>query len=326
MEKIGITTTIPVEVIYASQNVAVDLNNIFITAGEPGKMVREAELAGLPRNLCSWVKGIYSAILQNPDIKTVVAVTEGDCSNTLAMLNLLKNQGIKIINFSYPYQRNPVELNHSIEQLESIFGVKRRETEEWRVKLDRIRKKALEIDRLSWEENRITGMENHLALISCSDFEQDPDKYGEKLDQLLEEARKREPFSQKTRLGFCGVPPIFSDFYSTLEKLDTRIVFNEMQRQFAMPGKSENVVEQYLSYTYPYSYEMRIKDINQQIKKRRIEGMIHYIQSFCHHQIYDNSLKQAVSTPVLTLEGDKPEELRERTRIRLESFLEMLKL
>jgi len=64
-EKIGITTTVPVEVIYAAGCVPVDLNNIFIASANPQQLVEGAELAGYPRNVCAWIKGIYSVVLQN---------------------------------------------------------------------------------------------------------------------------------------------------------------------------------------------------------------------------------------------------------------------
>ncbi len=58
---IGITTTVPIEIIYAAGYIPVDLNNIFISDNDPYEMVDDAELRGLPRNTCAWTKGIYAA-------------------------------------------------------------------------------------------------------------------------------------------------------------------------------------------------------------------------------------------------------------------------
>lgn len=325
MNKVGITTTIPVEVIYAADLVPVDLNNLFITAGDPGGMVNQAESGSLPRSVCSWVKGIYSAI-KNNSIKTVVAVTEGDCAHTLAALDLLSERGVRIIPFAYPYNRDPDEMEKAISKLEKKFGVTRNATLRKKQLLDRVREKALLIDRMTWKENVFSGFENHLALISCSDFEGDPEKFERKLEKMLREASDRSPRLSKYRLGYCGVPTIFSDLYQFLKEKGARVVYNEMQRQFAMPSRKSSIVDQYLDYTYPYSYRYRIEDIKKQVSIRQIDGIIHYVQSFCHHQIHDRSLRQAVNCPVLTLEGDKPGPLRERSKIRIESFLEMLRL
>lgn len=326
LKKIGLTTTVPVEVIFAAGMTPVDLNNIFITHKKPGQLVRKAEEEGLPRNLCSWVKGIYSVILENPDITTVIAVTEGDCSNTLSMLDLLKERGVEVIPFAFPYDKNPDTLNENIAKLETALNVTREQTEAMKRKLDGIRAKALIIDEMTHRDNKITGLENHLALISCSDFEGDPDAFEQKLDKLIEEAMGREPLPHSLRIGFCGVPAIFSNFYDYLEEHNARVVFNEMQLQFAMPFKTGNIVDQYLSYTYPYSFIHRIEDVKRQIPLRKINGIIHYIQSFCHHQINDRKIREEIGISLLSLEGDKPGILKEQSCIRIESFLEMLSL
>jgi len=55
--------------------------------------------------------------------KTVIAVTQGDCSNTQALTEILDHQGIKIIHFNYPYDRNPDLLKKNMEALMESFGV-----------------------------------------------------------------------------------------------------------------------------------------------------------------------------------------------------------
>jgi benzoyl-CoA reductase/2-hydroxyglutaryl-CoA dehydratase subunit BcrC/BadD/HgdB len=326
MEKIGITTTIPVEVVFAAGYIPVDLNNIFITDPDPSGLVQQAEEDGLPRTLCSWVKGIYSVIKENPEIRKIIAVSEGDCSNNLGMLDLLSGEGYEIITFAYPYDRDRQKIDDSISRLEQSLGVTRDMTEHWRIRLDKVRSKALKLDEMTWKDRKVTGFENHLALISCSDFEGDPDRFERKLDALIDEASRREPSVNKIKFGICGVPPIFSDLFDVLQELGVDVVFNEMQRQFAMPGFSDNMVDQYLNYTYPYSQSVRIDDINRETERRKIDGMIHYVQSFCHHQIQARRLRDEVKCPILTLEGDKPAPVMERSKIRIESFVEMMNL
>jgi len=121
-----------------------------------------------------------------------------------------------------------------------------------------------------------------------------------------------------------GVPPIFNDLYSFIESLSARVVFNEMQRQFSMPYPTNSLLEQYLSYTYPYDIFNRIKDIKKEIKRREIDGLIHYVQSFCFRQIEDTILKKTLKLPILTIEGDQPSPLDSRNKTKLEVFIEML--
>ena len=59
---VGITTTVPMEILFAAGLRPLDLNNAFITSDDPGTMVAEAERAGFPRTMCAWVKGLYAAV------------------------------------------------------------------------------------------------------------------------------------------------------------------------------------------------------------------------------------------------------------------------
>ena len=58
---IGLTTTVPAEIIFAAGLRPLDLNNVFITSGCAAALVEEAEHNGFPRNSCAWNKGIYAA-------------------------------------------------------------------------------------------------------------------------------------------------------------------------------------------------------------------------------------------------------------------------
>jgi len=194
-----------------------------------------------------------------------------------------------------------------------------------KLRLDTIRTKLRELDRLTFQENVVTGLENHLYLVSSSDFRSDPDQYEKELDRFLLEAKKRKPKKNEIRLGYLGVPPIFGNFYESIESLGARVIFNEIQRQFSMPYDNEDVAGLYLNYTYPYDIEGRIKDIKNAIKERELDGLIHYTQTFCFRQIYDIVLRESLPVPILTLEADRPGRIDSRTRLRIETFIEMLK-
>ena len=101
-------------------------------------------------------------------------------------------------------------------------------------------------------------------------------------------------------------------------------MFNEVQRQFAMPFDTDDLVEQYALYTYPYDIFARIEDIKREIDRRNLAGLIHYTQSFCFRQIQDLIIRTYIDLPILTLEGDAPTKLDARTKVRIESFVEML--
>ena len=321
---IGLTSTIPVEIVFAAGLKPVDLNNVFVSSDKPEKLITQAESAGFAPNICAWIKGIYATVL-NHDVKRVIAVTGGDCSNTIALAEVLTRRGVEIIPFDYPPDQNRDLLMAQMEKLRRALSATWSDIRAAKRRLDQIRIKLMELDRLTFQENVVSGFENHLFLVSSSDFKSDPDQFEQELDAFLGEAKHRKKRKEEIRLGFLGVPPILSDLYDRIESLEGRVVFNEIQRQFSMPYGDEDIVEQYLHYTYPYHMKGRIEDIKRASKERSLDGLIHYTQTFCFRQIYDIILRESLSVPILTLEGDRPGGIDSRTAIRIETFIEMLK-
>jgi benzoyl-CoA reductase/2-hydroxyglutaryl-CoA dehydratase subunit BcrC/BadD/HgdB len=285
--------------------------------------VRAAETDGFPRNCCGWIKGIYGVVRRH-GFREVVAVTQGDCSFTRALMEVLAYRGVRVTPFAFPEDRDPRFLAREIRKLAARFGTTTAAAARWKKRLDAAREAALAIDRLTWEEGRVTGEENHFWLVNCSDFERDPGDYERRARAFLVEASARPPRKDLVPLAFVGVPPIVSGLHAFLEEAGARFVLNEVQRQFAMPGPSRSLVDQYLRYTYPYSIFERIEDIRRETKQRGVRGIVHYVQSFCFRQIEDIILREEIGLPVLTLEGDAPGPLDGRTKIRIQAFVEML--
>lgn len=329
MEKIGITTTVPIEVIYAAGYVPVDLNNVFVSHPGYERLMEEAEDAGYPRSFCAWIKGIYGVVREMRDLAAVVAVTQGDCSNTHALMETLQAEGVEVIPFAYPYERDHGLLRAQMDVFMRRLGAGAAAVKETMERLDNVRAKAHEVDRLTWEEGVVSGLENHLYLVSCSDMEGDPDAFGEKLDGFIAQAGGRKQSGSfrraenMVRLGYLGVPPIAPGLYDYLEGLGARVIYNETQRQFSLPSGATDLVEKYRQYSYPYSIFYRLEDIAREVKRRRLAGVIHYVQSFCFRQVEDIILRKYLDVPVLTLELDRSAEIDARTGTRLESFVSM---
>lgn len=324
MKTIGFTTSIPVEVILAAGRIPVDLNNIFIGSDRAHALAAKAEEAGYPRNTCGWIKGLYAVALEK-DMEAVVAVMQGDCSNTLALMETLQLKGKNIIPFAYPFDRNMQHLHQAIVKLADSFAVDMNDVNRVWNDLKPLRSQLQEVDRLTWQDNLVSGMENHYFLVSSSDFNRDPRTFADELDSFIQAARRRQPFKDKVRLAYIGVPPIYTDLYTYLESLGARAVFNEVQRQFSMPNNCSDIFQQYLEYTYPYGAFVRLQDIEEQLRLRQVDGIIHYTQTFCFRQIEDVVFRDRLHLPYLTLEGDQPGQLDARSRLRLEAFVNMLK-
>jgi benzoyl-CoA reductase/2-hydroxyglutaryl-CoA dehydratase subunit BcrC/BadD/HgdB len=319
---IGITSTLPVEIIYSAGYKPVDINNLFISSPDPGALVRLAKAAGFPDTTCSWICGLYGAIMENK-IGSVAVVTGGDCAESIALMEVLSMKGIKIFPFAYPASRDREKLSDELIKFSSLLGTDIARAESFKGYLDKIRERIHLLDEMMWKENRAFGEEVHLFELSSSDFEGDPDGFHAKLEDKIAEAAKRDEIKTDIRLGYVGVPPIIKDLYGTIERDGVRIVYNEVQRQFSLP-KTGSLIESYYHYTYPYGIYSRIADIEAEIKRRRIDGIIHYVQSFCYRGIEDIVLREKLPVPILTLQGDIPSRVTETMDIRIEAFIDII--
>lgn len=326
MKKVGFTTSIPVELVFVAGYKPVDINNIFISENNAEKLIENAEKVGFPRNSCAWIKGMYSCIMDKIELDVIIGVVEGDCSNTRAFREVLQVNGVESIPFSYPSSRDYNLLKSEILNLCKFFNIDLKQCVQVKKRLDDIRKKLVYLDELTWRYNKATSFENHLWQVSSSDFNGDYTIFESQLDEKILEIEKRNQSQEKTRIAYIGVPPINPELYDFIETLNGRVVYNEVQRQFTMADSigKDDIVETYRIFTYPYDIYVRLEDIKKHIKKRNIEGVIHYTQAFCFRGIEDIVIRKYLDVPVLTLEGDRPGSLDSRTKLRIESFIDMI--
>jgi benzoyl-CoA reductase/2-hydroxyglutaryl-CoA dehydratase subunit BcrC/BadD/HgdB len=326
MKTIGITTTVPVEVLLAAGYQPVDLNNIFITDPNPENFVNIAERAGFPLNTCTWIKGIYGVCVSRK-IDTILCVTTGDCSNTIMLLEVLRLKKLKVIPFAYPDRPDKEKMQRALENLADTLGTTLEKAEIIKEQLKPARRSVWKLDEMTWKDNCVAGYENHLWLVSSSDFNRDAVTYQKQVQKLISECKIRLPYPDNwLRLGYIGVPSVFApDFYRYLENNEAHIVFNEIQHQFSMPVPGKSLAEQYSNYTYPYSIYGRVKDIKQEIKRRRPDGIIHYIQAFCHRGIGDIIFRESLDLPILTIEGNQDYYLTQHMKTRIEAYLDMIR-
>lgn len=329
---VGITTTVPVEAIFAAGLVPVDLNNLFVFNPGRDELVDRALAEGFPQGTCAWIKGIFGAVLTGDGPERVIGVVRGDCSGTEILLEALELHGVEVIPFSYPYPPRADDLRREIGRLLEKLQATWEEAERWREKLSEARGGLRELDRLCFEGNKVTGEENHRWLVSSSDFGGAPDRFFRELTSFLRLARERRPlnerdgipFSREVRLGYVGVPPIDTEIFPLAESLGARFVYHEVQRQFSMPHPAGDIVDLYLSYTYPYTLAGRSADINRESELRCLDGLVHYVQSFCHRNLEDVVFSRTLERPVLTVECDCPGGLGAQARARLENFIQVL--
>ena len=342
-EPVGIMTTIPVEAVFAAGFRPVDLNNVFVSDPDPDALVETALREGFPQNSCAWLKGIFGAVARHGAMPRVIGVVRGDCSGTELLLELFEARGIEVISFAYPYPPSRRDMEREISRLCERLGTTLEEAEAWRRRLAGARQRVARVDRECWEGNRVRGAEAHLWLVSSSDFQGDAAAFASGIDSFLEsveardriDRRKGMPYGREVRLGYLGVPPITPGVFDLAESLGARFVFHEVQRQYSMPpdaapdedgltSPAGDLVQQYLDYTYPYTAAQRARDINLQAETRGLDGVVHYVQSFCHRNLEDVVFRRLIRVPMLTVECDCPGTLGATARSRLENFVQVL--
>jgi len=272
--------------------------------------------------MCNWIKGIYGVVMKRK-VDAVITVMEGDCSNTQALAEILQYKGVRTVPFSFPFDRDREVLRREIEKLQSAFSVNDEDLKIVEKEIHAVRSVLETIDRMTWDERLVSGYENHLWLVRASDMLGDYDMYRSMAHDFIREAQTRSPI-EGVRIGYIGVPPIVPDIHDFVQSVGGHVVYNETQRQFILPFKTINLVDRYLKYTYPYGVFARLEDMQREIEKRRIQGIIHYVQAFCYRAVEDVILREKLSVPMITIEGDIPKPLDSRTKLRIEAFIEML--
>ena len=323
--RIGITGMMPIELIFDSGAVPLDIRNFFIQHPDRVTYIQRGEMDGIPDNAGIMTKGIYGAVMEDK-IEEVVVVFQKDSIKSYALAEMLESQGVIVYRFNFPEHRNRQSLKLEIENLaKQLKMVNLENLEYWRFKLNEIRELARRIDELTYEKNIVSGYENHKYLSSMTDFEGDTELYMTKLYNFLDEIKNEKPFKQEIRLGFIGEPPIFPEIYKIIERCGARVVFNEVQRQYAMPYPADSVIDQYLKYTFPYDISKRVEDINAEIERRNIHGVIHYIditgQAFADEMLF----RREIGLPILTVEGGNSLVVNVKTITQISNFVNMLR-
>ncbi len=321
--RVGITTTLPIEVLRAAGYRPVDLNNLFIGRGDAERAVQEAESVGFPRSTCAWIKGIYATVKEE-GFGRVVVVTGGDCSNAAALGEVLADEGVEVVAFAFPSRPDRAATALAVEALAGRFETTVNAAERVFGRLSRSRALLAELDELTWREGVVSGRENFDWLLKGCDFGAGVEEFEEEATRFLVEVRGRRGQTKRVRLGVAGVPPINDDLFEFLASLGAGVVLNELPRQFALLAGGDDLADAYTRYTYPYGAGTRIADILEEVERRGVQGLVHYVQSFCYRGIQDILVRRAVPVPVLTLEGERPGPLSAQQRLRLEAFVEML--
>jgi len=308
--RVGITAIVPPEIIYSTNHSPLDLNNFV-----PQSNVH-------PKNkLCAWTATWRDLILENKiEIDKLIVVAGGDCQNSLVDAEKIELKK-KISTHYFFYQfGDKKHFENEIKKLIDFLGedVDKDVLRE----VYKIKKLAKKVDELCYKD-KINGKDAFYTTISASDLKGNPNAYKKEIENLL---NNEENVEYRYRIAVIGIPPIFSDFYEYLNEINVHCVYNELPYEFVrMGGNSiKSIVDTYSTYTFANHITKRIKIIKKELKKRKVDGVIHYTQMSCHHKLEDEILREFIDYPMLTIEGDIPQKTPEQTKLRIEAFIELL--
>jgi len=317
----GITALVPPEIIYSAGWSALDINN-----GIPASDCR-------PRSkLCAWTAGWREGILSGsirPDALIVVA--GGDCHNALADGQNAARKVKASHFFFYPFDGDKDYLRKQLVELEDFLqkhGGTKGFDYEAAERIGRLKQLGLRLDRLR-SDGSIDPQAAFKALISFSDLEGDPARFQKKVAALVKGARDHsatERIGGLPRVALIGVPPIYRDFHKVCAEAGLHVVFDELPYEFVRLGGStlEELARSYSTYTFARPVQHRLDFLGNELKRRKIDGIVHYTQFTCHHLLEDGLLRERLKWPMLTVQGDLPGETPAQLRLRLEAFGELL--
>ena len=103
-------------------------------------------------------------------------------------------------------------------------------------------------------------------------------------------------------------------------------MFDELPYEFIRHGGTSirEISEDYCEYTFARPLEYRIGFLKKELRKRKVDGVIHYTQYACHHVLEDEVMRRELEYPMLTIQGDLPGNTPQQVKLRLEAFREVL--
>lgn len=308
MSTVGITALVPPELIFACGKKPCDINNFVPkSAHQPNS------------KLCAWTAIWRDMILRNElTLDYLVVVAGGDCHNALVDGQKVALKGLRTFYLFYPFEDDPDYLKEQLEELSFFLGgaqnPKLFET------VSRVKEKGLKLD---WKrvEGKVSASKAFEIMVSLSDMRGDIAHF----EKILENVEEKD-IDCPSKVALIGVPPIHYDFHDVLESLGMHVVYDELPYEFArLSGDNiHELAKNYCNYTFARNLEFRLDFLEKELERRKVDGVIHYTQYACHHLLEDDVLRERLSYPFLTIQGDLPGKTPTQAILRLEAFSEML--
>ncbi len=354
-KRIAVTALLPPELIFACDAIPVDLNNFVPFSG-----------ATPASKLCAWTATWRDHILSGEaEYDAIAIVAGGDCHNALVDGEKVAMSGVPAHYFFYPFHGERERIREELEGLSGFLGGMENSAgaNETMARIARLKEKGRSIDDLRMK-GRIPPEDAFKLLISFSDLRSDPGQFERDVENAISNAGMcnpaavdEEPLSsgrtggvaqrigdtpaakepvetmgrhpvENLRVALIGVPPIYSDFHETCSSLGLQIVFDELPYEFIrLTGRNmDELAENYRKYTFARSINYRLEFLENELRRRGVDGIVHYTQFACHHALEDDIFRDHFDLPMVTIQGDLPGRTPQQAVLRLEAFGERLRV
>jgi hypothetical protein len=251
-------------------------------------------------------------------IDSLIVVAGGDCHNALVDGQKVAMSGIPTHFFFYPFDGSSEYLESQLLKLSDFLGGIKSPEKPGEVR--ELKKIGLQIDKKRSQEKLSSG-DAFRILISFSDLAGDLEKFRETISSV-----KETDIEMNNRIALIGVPPIYHDFHDIAQSLGLHVVFDELPYEFIRHSGTDihDIARDYCNYTFARPLDFRIKFLQKELRKRKVDGVVHYTQFACHHMLEDDIMRANLDYPMLTIQGDLPGNTPEQIKLRLEAFREAL--
>jgi len=288
-------------------------------------------------------------------IDKLAIVAGGDCHNAVVDGEKVAMSGIPTHYFFYPFNGEKERMLEELAGLEEFLGGPEDsvDAEMTMTRIAGLKQKGRQLDDLRMK-GRISPRDAFRMLISFSDLRSDPVGFERLVESAILSAGKTENASDSQgnarrgaadaavgwaengwvkketggpRVALIGVPPVYHDFHDVCASLDLEVVFDELPYEFIrLTGRNmKELAESYRNYTFARSISFRLEFLEKELRRRRIDGVIHYTQFACHHVLEDGIFRDHLDLPMVTIQGDLPGKTPQQAVLRLEAFAERLR-
>lgn len=318
--KIGVIPPVPMEPFAASTHEVANLWSVFFLAEDRSAWLETARLAGFPENYSVWARCLYG-ILFDRGIETLYYPEPGLPKEIQRVVQLLREQDVHTVPFSFPLLRNPDRLREQLDKLSSGLGVEPGVLEAVMEKWANARTSLRRFDGLQLRSAGFSSRTYVATLARSMDPRQDLEGLKRDIEAglLAYEDVGRDRW---TRVALLGLTPYREGFYEALESRKAVVVYDEWGVENNPMSTGADLSAIYNICPLPYGLKRRLERIQREIETRHIKGVILGVE-YIGESIRDEGFFRAnLGVPIFVLENAEGGPLGEADQRSLGRFLE----